>query len=120
MFDQLGHTTPEIAAVSPPKTARNPPRLLHTRLHHLENSLKSVNKAIKPLAPRPNLDNCLIRQLDKQIGCFQADLSDSLVASCHDTGKTRACSKKELALDKTPLTGAYESRDCSVTSPDVN
>ena len=43
---------------------------------HLKNSLRSINLTVEPLAPGPDLDNCLVRQLEKQIGRLRAEVLD--------------------------------------------
>ena len=58
------------------ETAAEPFRLLHRRLHNLESSLRSVSLSIEPLTPGPDLDACLVRQLEKQVSRINAENSD--------------------------------------------
>ena len=44
-------------ATSPSRTGTETSRPLYRGLHHLENSLGSVDKAVKPLDPGPDLNN---------------------------------------------------------------
>ena len=52
------------------------PRVHPNQLCHLDNSLRSINLTVEPLAPGPDLDNCLVRQLEKQVGRLWAELMD--------------------------------------------
>ena len=62
--------------MSPPKPATEPSQLLGRRLCRLENSLRSINLTVEPLAPEPDLNNYLIWQSEKKVGHLQAELSD--------------------------------------------
>ena len=65
-----------IEAASPSKPFIEPSQLLSRRLCHLENSLRSINLTVEPLAPGPDLDNCLVPQLEEQVGHLWAEFSD--------------------------------------------
>ena len=49
---------------------------LGKRLCHEEISLRTVNEAVKPLAPRPGLHNYLLRQFEEHITSLKAELED--------------------------------------------
>ena len=42
----------------------------------METSLRSINLTVEPLAPGPDLDSCLVQQLEKQVSCLRAELLD--------------------------------------------
>ena len=58
------------------ESAVEPSRLLHRRLNRMESCLRSINLTNELLTPRPDLDACLVRQLDKQVSRFNAEHSD--------------------------------------------
>ena len=58
------------------ETVAEPSWLLYRRLHHSESSLRSVNMITEPLTLGPDLDNCLVQQLQEQVGRLRAELSD--------------------------------------------
>ena len=66
----------DTGAVTPPKSATEPYQFLGRRLCHLEKTPRSINLTVEPLAPGPYLDNCLVRQLEKQVGRLRTELSD--------------------------------------------
>ena len=62
--------------MSPPKFATEQSQLLGISLRRMDKSLRSVNMTIELLAPGPDVDNCLILQLEDQVSCLRAELLD--------------------------------------------
>ena len=76
---QLGHTKSSPTIVAPPMglaTAAEPSWLLHRRLDHVENTLRSINSTIESLTPGPDPDICPMRQLEEQVGGINTEHSD--------------------------------------------
>ena len=86
--------------MSPPKPATEPSqlRVLLRRLRRLESSLRM---AIKPLAPGPDRDNCLVWQLEEQVGHLQAELLDITRGILSLEQEEQSLLDQESALDKT-------------------
>ena len=42
----------------------------------MEIALRTVSKAVEPLAPRPSLNNCLLQQIKEHIISLKAELED--------------------------------------------
>ena len=99
----LGHTKPSLSVVAPPislEVATESSRLLYRSLRHLESSLRSVNEVFKPLAPGPDLDDCLVQQLQEQVSHLRAQPSDVACDSLSLEQEDQSLLVQELALDK--------------------
>ena len=76
---QLSHgkSSPTVAAPSMGiESAAEPTRLLRTRLDYMEGTLRSINSNIESLTPGPDLDTCVVRQLEEQVGRVNTEHSD--------------------------------------------
>ena len=61
-----GHSPSAIADLSKP---------LHTQLGRIEKRIGMVSEMMKSLSPGPEFDQCLLRQLDKEIVALKAELA---------------------------------------------
>ena len=77
---QLSHSKPSPTVEAPSTglepTKAEPTRLLLRRLKHMESTLRSINSTVEPLTSGPDLDACLVRQLEKQVGRISAEHSE--------------------------------------------
>ena len=79
--------------------AAEPSRLLQ-RLRLVGGSLRSITETVEPIAPGPDLDDCLVWKLEKQVGCLQAELSDSSRGILSLKQKDQGLFDLKLTLDK--------------------
>ena len=68
---QLSHSKSSPTVATPPmglESAVEPSRFLRRRLDYMESTLRSINLSVESLTPRPDLDICLVQQLEEQVG----------------------------------------------------
>ena len=89
----LSHTKPLPTVVALPmslETGVEPSRFLRRRLDHMEITLRSINLTVESLTSGPDLDTCLVWQLEKQVGRISvehSDLTHDILSSEHEDWK---------------------------------
>ena len=82
------------------EAAAEPSRLSRRRLQRLESSLRSVKATIETLTPGPDLDACLVQQVQEQVGRLRAELSDVACDILSMEHEDQDLIEYELSLDK--------------------
>ena len=56
---------------------KDPSKPLYKQLHRMEKRIGMLSKAVKSLSPAPEIDQCLLRQLEEEIIALKGELPDT-------------------------------------------